>query len=44
VFLKEVDTAIAIASASMYCQEPGATRHFRTQQARADKGSRIGWD
>jgi hypothetical protein len=42
VFLKEVDMAIAIASTSMYCQEPGATRHFRTQQARADELSRIG--
>jgi hypothetical protein len=44
VFLKEVDTAIAIASTSMYCQEPSATRHFRTQQVRADKFSRIGRD
>jgi len=44
VFLKEVDMAIAIASMSMYCREPGATRHFRTQQARADEVSRIGRD
>src|SRR5688572_9953342 len=41
---KEIDTAITIASTSMYCYEAGATRHIRTQQARADDVSRIGRD
>jgi hypothetical protein len=40
----EIDAAIAIVCASMYCYEPEATRHFRTQQTRAVGVSRIGRD
>jgi hypothetical protein len=40
----EIDEAIEIACVSMYCYGVRATRHFRTQLARAACARRIGRD